>query len=164
MPFYPIEPTVEQQGISTVQINPTVIFSTSGWYTTPTNLSNILDGDDSTSSTEGLAGGGSGNVGFIILDLGQEFGWLHGMFKLGIRKQDGWGNQESNWWIDYSLNNSDWQCCWGNIWKSLPSTEQIRTGNFTIKDTTRYLRFATMDASRGGAHMKVYGLRLYTLA
>lgn len=166
MPFYPIESTQNQGGIVTQQIFPTIVFSIGGdWVTTPSNLTNITDGNDSTGTTQGELYGYSRRFGSINLDLAQEISWMHSIFKVGVQKSSGYNNQPGYWGIDYSLNNLNWTTCYGLIDKTFSdSSESIISHNFTIKDTARYLRFWTQDLGSGGNKLRIYDLKLYTLA
>src|SRR5574339_1021322 len=158
MPLYKVADT-SSQGILVAQIFPSIVYSTGGtWVSTPTNLSNITDGDESTSTTEGQAGGVGSQCGYINLDLGVEVGWLHGALKIGCRN-DYRTNQPANWGLEASNNNINWVTVLGAT-KYVPgATEAIVTGNFTIRDTTRFLRFFGQDTSTGAPRLKVYSLK-----
>lgn len=167
MPLYKISDGANSVGVITQQINPTIVFSTNGnWTTTPSSLSNAIDNDVNTSTDYGEAGGFNGAAGYINLDLSQEVSWLHCVFKIGIKKQTGGNNTVGNWGIDSSIDNTLWTTSWGYLNKTGVSdtTELILVKNFTVKDTTRYLRFWSQDIGAYGAGFKIYDIKFYTLA
>lgn len=166
MPFYPIESTQNSGGIVTQQITPTIVFSTTGdWVTAPSSLTAITDGNDATGTTQGEVYGYAERFAAISLDLAQEVSWLHGLFKMGVQKQSGYNNRTGGWGLDYSLDNLSWTTVFALINTTFSdSTESIVSKNFTIKDTTRYLRFWSKDLGTGGNKLRVYDLKLYTLA
>lgn len=153
------------RSLTKTQINPpSPTYSTSGqWSTTPNGLTNILDGNDQTSTTEGFCGGSSGYRGYLSIVFPNILTNCYAEFRMGIRKDSGWANQKSNWLIEISQDNINWAVA-GGYSGALPATEQIMVGSISSLDGFRAIQFSCDDIGQGGSRLKVYSLKLFSLS
>ena len=128
--------------------------------TTPTNLSNALDGDLRTATRWGQTAGG-GNKGWVQVDLGQIYNNLFFGCKFGYRMGDGWGGGEATWTVDLADEAGNFSPMW-IAYKFRPGvTEFIFQPSFWVR--AQKVRFTGEDTGNGPAMLRVYDFRAWSV-
>lgn len=122
----------------------------------PSSLTNAIDGNDSTSTTEGATFGG-GNEGYITFDLTSVQGTVFAYFKLGVRN----GNSStSRYRIQYSPDGTNWTTGW-DVTSSVSSSETYWYPAIQTYQA-RYIRVSAIDIGSGQSYLKVYSASFYS--
>ncbi|MCP4134322.1 MAG: discoidin domain-containing protein [bacterium] len=124
-----------------------------GWAGSPGRvpgaLSNIIDGNENTATTEGITHG-VGNIGRVTIDLGSVFRGIV-YIKMGIRMSNGGSGQ---WQVESSVDNANWLTCWDTGHVPQSTTETVKY--IALPFWGRYISCKAIDPGYGQVVLKVY--------
>lgn len=150
--------------ITEIPINPTYLH-TGNWDTQLTNLSYIVDGNNSSYTSFGqIAGGAAGDYGFFEITLGTIINTSYSVIEFLIAIQNSNG-QYSYWGLD-GLQNSNWENVWGIHQQAPHPTTNTSTQIFkriVLEGSWQKIRFNLRHTGSWAPRIAIASLKVYTI-